>query len=137
MIYPRFQLKLIIVNLLTSLLCLFAVILQTTLAFRAMRDLGIKSNMTPDQPYFQFLDLQEKTFLFYLLLAFAGGSLVSLVATVIYSHRLAGPLVRLRRFFSEIRDTGEFPQDVLKFRKNDYFQDIAPIINDALKKLRK
>ena len=52
----------------------------------------------------------------------------------VISHRLAGPLVRLRRFFQVIADTGQVTN--LSFRKGDYLSDLPPLVNKALGRLK-
>jgi hypothetical protein len=48
---------------------------------------------------------------------------------------MAGPLVRLQNYFLEIQKTGTLPKKDLTFRRGDYIQNLAPLVNDALKKL--
>lgn len=58
-----------------------------------------------------------------------------------FSHRIAGPLYRLRRFFSDARDlqqeSGEAKAKLrpIFFRQNDFFPEVPDSINDYLKQV--
>jgi methyl-accepting chemotaxis protein len=60
----------------------------------------------------------------------AGMFLISLFM----SHRIAGPLFKLRRFFIEARD-GNLTQ-TLAFRKYDYFKDLVQPYNEMMTSIR-
>jgi hypothetical protein len=69
-------------------------------------------------------------------LGFAIGILASSVLTLILSHRLAGPIVRLKKFFEALGQKGDSPS-TLQFRKMDFFSDLPPVINHSLEELQK
>jgi hypothetical protein len=58
------------------------------------------------------------------------------VFTLILTHKMAGPLMRLKGFFGDVAKTSEFPE-ALRFRDGDYFQDLPPAINGAFGALKK
>ena len=59
---------------------------------------------------------------------------VTFVISLFVSHRIAGPLYKLGRFFDSV-SRGNLNQD-LHFRKNDYFVDLAEEFNLMLKEVR-
>ena len=63
-------------------------------------------------------------------------TVISLTATSLFtlflSHRIAGPIYRLVSFFSTTAATASIPE-TLRFRASDYFQELPPVINQALK----
>lgn len=59
---------------------------------------------------------------------------VTFVISLFMSHRIAGPLYKLSRFFDEV-GRGHLNQD-LHFRKQDYFTDLAADFNLMLKGIR-
>jgi hypothetical protein len=61
------------------------------------------------------------------------GWAVSFVTTLILSHKLAGPIVRLKWYFQQIAKTGHAKP--VHFKKSNFMQDLPPIINQALQKL--
>ncbi len=134
---PQYQLTLMVVNLFTLSICFIGVFAETKIAFSKMRELGINQHLSLDKPYYRFLNLEERAFLFYLGLVFVGVTLISLFFTLLYSHRTAGPLVRLHEYFKEIHRRGALPDEQLRFRKTDVLYDLSHSINAALKVFRK
>ena len=59
--------------------------------------------------------------------------LLSTVCFLFLSHRLAGPVVRLKGYFAGIAN-GQ-PVKPVNFRKGDFFSDLPPQINGALQRL--
>lgn len=59
---------------------------------------------------------------------------VTFLASLFMSHRIAGPLYKLSRFFAMARD-GDINDD-LHFREKDHFQELAEDYNDAMKSVR-
>lgn len=59
---------------------------------------------------------------------------LSFITCIFLTHRVAGPLYKLRTFFSAIRDGQD--NGKLRFREGDYFQEIAEGYNEALERLR-
>lgn len=135
LLFPRFQLGLVGVNLLALLLALVILWIQFE---RVFSDLGIMSGFAGGQgDYYQkYLSYQVGRLREALLLAFALSSAICVLLTVLLSHRFVGPLVNLRRFFEAIV-SGERPLPKLKFRRNDYLDDLPPLINRALDSLER
>ena len=65
-----------------------------------------------------------------LLIALIVGMGASVMAGVLYSHRLAGPLYRIRRTLSEVQEGKPLRPIVL--RKNDEFKELAEDLNGFL-----
>ena len=55
----------------------------------------------------------------------------STLFTLYLSHRMAGPMVKLRAYFRAMRE-GTDPLPELTFRDYDFLSDIPPLINDAI-----
>jgi sensor histidine kinase YesM len=66
-------------------------------------------------------------------LAFAVSLLVGLALSVFISHRIAGPIYRLVKYFERINE-GQAITDI-HFRKGDYLFFFSSTINSALKKI--
>ncbi|MBI4050918.1 MAG: methyl-accepting chemotaxis protein [Elusimicrobia bacterium] len=67
-----------------------------------------------------------------LLLAGAVGFLITCLAGIIYSHRLAGPIYHFKRVIEETLQ-GKKPETII-LRKNDEFKDLAEVLNQLLQK---
>lgn len=135
LIYPKFQLTLIGINLTIILLTIFFIGLQVHRSYNHMRELGLQVNLPIDHSYFKFVTLQENTLIRFLMIAIVLSFIISLVVTLFTSHKVAGPIVRLKSYFRDIAETGKV-QDI-RFRKNDFFEELPDLINSALKKISK
>ena len=60
--------------------------------------------------------------------------LVTFMISIFLSHRIAGPLYKLKKFFREARE-GKISDD-LHFRKADHFQDVAAEYNNMMSGIR-
>ena len=60
--------------------------------------------------------------------------LLSALISVFMSHRIAGPLFKLRRYFVEAA-AGNLEQ-VITFRKGDYFKELATGYNEMMESIR-
>lgn len=135
-IYPTFQIRLLLLNA-TLMGAVFLMIgLLCYNSHENLRSQATASGMQPGDPYFQFLLLQYQKFIDYLIVAlFLSVGFTSLV-TLLLSHRLAGPILRLRSFFTKmIEKDGALPPEKIKFRDGDFFSELPEIINRALEKL--
>jgi methyl-accepting chemotaxis protein len=58
---------------------------------------------------------------------------LTFIISLFMSHKIAGPLLKLKRYFREARD-GNITQ-ILDFRKKDYFRDLVPEYNAMMKSI--
>ena len=134
LIYPHFQVKLIIANLLLIFGIILAVGIQVHSTFNHLKEMGNEVGLAQSHPYFEFVSYQSNLINNGLLVVFIISAIISTVIIFYLSHRVAGPIVRLIRFFKDLRSTGEIQP--LKFRKNDYFTELTSEVNTALDSLR-
>lgn len=75
--------------------------------------------------------LNQRESLFYLLALWQFG-FVSFVfiGCVLFSHKIAGPMYKLKKYLADFRD--ELTNQKLFFRRGDHFQDIAEEVNKTL-----
>jgi sensor histidine kinase YesM len=59
---------------------------------------------------------------------------VTFLISIFTSHRIAGPLYKLRLFFKKAKESGMTEE--LHFRKGDHFQELAVDYNDMMNALR-
>lgn len=135
LIYPSFQLTLIAVNLLITLLTFAFVTIQLNRVMAKLVSMGESAQITKDHIYFQFIHWQLKEIYSYLGLAFGLGILSSALITLYLSYKLVGPIVRMRGYFKNIEETGQVTSEI-SFRKRDFFSELPGHINGALKKLK-
>lgn len=61
--------------------------------------------------------------------------LIILIFSLFFSHKMAGPVFKIKKLLNHYVATGEF--DKIELRPGDHFQDLAAIINHAIKKKEK
>ncbi|MCM2322537.1 MAG: hypothetical protein NDJ90_04675 [Oligoflexia bacterium] len=134
LIMPRFQLLLIGVNL--SVLTLMMGVIWLTVR-GSFGDLEPVSGLTGIEAEFyqRYLAYQVRSFETALLGSFGAGLATVALVTLIVSHRLAGPLIRLRIFFTALRN-GADPVPPLQFRDGDYCGDLPLLINESIARLK-
>ena len=135
LIYPKFQVTLLVANAI-AIASFFALILVVmALSNQEMTILGEQAGLATDHPYFQFLDVQAKSLATSIVVATGVALFVTTLFFVWLSHRLVGPLVGLRSYLNAYKKAAESGQPLpppIQFRKEDYFQDLAQSLNEAL-----
>ncbi len=133
LIHPKFQLLLLGSNL--AIILIYSAIIWTAVQ-AALVDLRPLSGLSSQEVaiYRHYVEYQSHNFNSALAMGMMGGILISAALTLVISHRMAGPLIRLRNFFRSVGEgTGLAPK--LTFREKDYFTDLPPLINRALTRL--
>ncbi len=134
LIYPKFQFVLLAANAAMISGFLILTIIFLSYSFEDMVELGKSAGLNPDHVYYQFLKMQGGELFQKLLLSAISAFTLSTLFFLWLSHRLVGPIVGtisfLKRYNETIEKTGKPP--TLKFRKNDFFQDLATELNRVL-----
>lgn len=129
-IYPRFQWSLILGQLVCGAVVMGGILASLHFSFASLVKDGISAGLDPADPYFTLLNFQKKKIMINVGIVTAVGFLLTMVWMIFISHKVAGPIVRLRKYFLEYKTTAKKP---VAFRKGDYFEDLPPAINEALK----
>ncbi len=134
LVYPKFQVPLILVNVSINwaILCIFGYHLLRS--FRSLREMGVEANLPVGHPYFKFVDYHAFTLYSNLQYGLILGAIGSICLTLFLSHRLAGPIVRLKSYLETVKETGKITR--LQFRKSDFFSDLAPLVNETLENVK-
>ena len=136
LVYPKFQTTLILLNSLVTLF-LFGLVVFLVIRSHLYLEGLVKQTRLPAQSLFvQLMTQQLRELIIYMTLALTVSVSTTAVFTLLLSHRMAGPMIRLKNYFQQVVKTGEFPEQ-LRFREGDFFQDLPPAINDAFLSLKK
>ncbi len=136
LVYPKFQMTLILLNSLVTIV-LFGLVAYLVMKSHLYLETVVKQTRLPAQQLFiQLMTEQLRHLLFYMFLALGIAIATTAIFTLLISHKMAGPMVRMKGFFNQIIRSGSFP-DQLRFRDGDFFQDLPPTVNDALLALKK
>lgn len=131
-VYPKFQLSILGVNLGVLFGGLLGVVLLTARTYRQLHDMGVQAGLHPTHAYFEFLEFQQG--LMNRNLWLGGGALlaVSTVFLLLFTYRIAGPIVRLRSFLTDYVTHGKEAVKRLEFREGDFLSELPPQVNAAL-----
>ena len=136
LVYPKFQVTLILLNSLVTT-ALFALTAILVVRSHIYLETLVRQTRLPAQNLFnQLLTQQLRNLLIYMGAAFLIGILTTGISTLFLSHKMAGPMIKLRNFFNGVAKDGEFPGE-LSFRKGDFFLDLPPTINKAFAAIKK
>ena len=136
LVYPRFQMTLILLNSAVTVVLFGFTALLVVRSHLYLENL-VKQTRLPAQNLFtELLTQQLRNLLVYMSIAVGVAVFITGISTLLLSHKMAGPMIKLRNFFNRIAKTGEFP-DNLSFRDGDFFQDLPPTINQAFTTLKK
>jgi len=130
LIYPSLQLKVISYGLSIAAVGALSAVAATKYVFWRSAQVLKETGVALDHPVFRFLTEQERTFDFFFLLSGFTGFVIAFGLGVQLSHRVAGPVVRLRRHLDRSA-AGGAPEKVI-FREEDFFHDLAEAYNRDL-----
>ncbi len=131
LINPPFQLKLLgyFVGLFISTTA--SLYSTTFLFFWNLKEKGLAVGIPEGHVYYQFLDNQKHD----LDTLFVGLALLNLIfllaAGLLISHRIAGPIHRLKLYLKDPDPVGP-----MKLREDDFFQELAPLAEEVKRKDR-
>jgi hypothetical protein len=90
---------------------------------------GQALNLPPDHPFFLMIHEQKK-FMTKVFIAVATSiSTIACLWGLFYSHKIAGPLYRLQRYFTLAAHESSPLKSKIYFRDNDFFQEVPDSIN--------
>jgi sensor histidine kinase YesM len=135
LINPKFQLTFLFYMLVIAATIIVVLYVANVFFFRRSYEAGQTLGLPPDHIYFTFIDNQRSTMKWIFLLA-SGVTMVNLTFWGLYlSHRVAGPIYRLRKHMVELAE-GKTNRDV-NFRTNDFFPELAEAFNQFVKTLKR
>jgi signal transduction histidine kinase len=125
LIDPKFQLKF---SLLVCVILSLATLPYPLVIFDFMTHM-IKSNPALAQN----LEEKKQTLFMFLALWQIGLTILVFVICIFFSHKIAGPMYKLRQFLNRIREGQPFSK--LFFRGGDYFVEVADDLNETFEKI--
>ena len=133
LIEPEFQLKLI--SYFAGLFVFTTITLYSTvfIFFWRLRQKALSVGIPAGHIFFQFIGNEKRDLdLTFALLAFV--NLIVLIGVgVVVSHRIAGPLHKLKGYLTRVISP-EGPE--FKLRKNDFLRDLEPVVNELKTRIK-
>jgi hypothetical protein len=95
--------------------------------FYQLRKQAVQAGVPPDHAFFRFISERQDEMTWIALACFFGILVISTAFGLVLSHRIAGPMYRLKRHFETVAKTGVHAP--LKFRDDDFFLEIPEAYN--------
>lgn len=135
LINPKFQWTLIGYAALIAALIFISVYGLFSFGFHEFVQIGHQAGLPEDHVYFQFIKMQESTFLRVILaIAFFVGTILT-VGGLVVSHKIAGPLYRLQKELQGMAAKPEPSLHKIIFRDGDFFPEVPKAFNELVDKL--
>ena len=134
LINPKFQWTLIGYAAVLAALILIAVYGLFSFGFHEFAQIGQQAGLPPEHIYFQFIAMQESTFLRVIGAIAAVVGLILIVGGLIISHKIAGPIYRMKNEFNRMSDQPTVELEPIQFRKGDFFPELAQSFNQLVEK---
>jgi hypothetical protein len=131
-INPAFQTRFMVSVLLCVFLSLAVIFLSQQYFFHLFIQRGIALGLPDDHVFFALLKEQQIEMLQIFIVSSLILSVIICVWALFYSHRIAGPLYRLQRYFADGADVETNKIHPLSFRETDFFQELPQSINTFL-----
>ena len=135
LINRKFQLTFIAYMVVAVAIAIFAFYMSFIYFFKQMIYEGHTLPLPSDHHYFLLLEMQKafmlKVFIITSIIVF----LFLFAFGLLLGHRIAGPIMRLQNKLQKIIEGKQIQS--LKFRENDFFQELPSLFNQAMEKLNK
>ncbi len=129
LIYPKFQLSLVIANLLVSFFFPCIIILL----FGQLKNNLSLMGMSPSN--YEIFSSQLNTYVYDVVICFGITAILSSLFFIWLSHKIVGPIVKLMSFLKTYESSklgGGPAPGILNFRKDDLFLELPELVNRAL-----
>lgn len=134
LINPKFQWTLIGYAAAVAALILVSVYGLFTFGFHEFVQIGTEAGLPADHIYFQFIQMQETTFLRVIAAIALVVGIILTVGGLIISHKIAGPIYRMQKEFNRMQESNPASLQEIQFRKGDFFPELSEAFNSLVKK---
>lgn len=140
LINAHFQLQFMASLILVSIISMSVIYMANDYFFHSYMARGQALNLAPDHPFFLMIH-EQKAFMTKVFAVVALSiSAIACLWGLFYSHKIAGPLYRLQKYFTEAAMESTPLQKKIHFREDDFFQEVPDSINnyiDTVEKMRR
>jgi methyl-accepting chemotaxis protein len=134
LINPAFQWRFVTFMLAIALVTILVFYAANLYFFLNFIGIGRELNLPPDHALFRFIAEQRRTMnIIFVATSFVAG-IVIVGGGILLSHRVAGPLHRLRGHLDRVAESGDAKPVI--FRKGDFFPELAEACNRCLDRLK-
>jgi hypothetical protein len=134
-VYPQFQTALLLANVIINLSLFTFLSVKVQLFFELLIQNGKSAGFNEGHIYYEFINSQRSHLKLEFLIALTLSLILTSIFTLWLSHKLAGPLVRLKNVLISTAESGIYKS--IKFREKDYFKDIPECLDRAIESIQK
>lgn len=134
LIYPRYQLAVMIGNILILLAGFVAIYYQVQNSFYNLDEVAEAKHIFTNPHYKALVLYHERFILTTIFTTMIYCIVVAILFSIIFTHKSAGAIYGLKKYFKEVAKNGW--TGPLYFRKTDLHQDLPEVINHALDRIR-
>lgn len=99
-----------------------------------------KNGFSDGSPVMSSLELVKSKLAIITILSTGFVSIITVIAALFLSHKIAGPIYKLKKLFDQIAQDGMLTESVkseISFRKGDFFEDVGVSFNEMIRKIKK
>lgn len=134
LINPKFQWTLIGYAAAGATLILLTIYGLITYGFHRFIEVGTVLGLPPDNVYFEFIRMQEVSFNQVILAIALAIGLVLIVGGLVISHKIAGPIHRMKKELKKMQESDPPALREIQFRKGDFFPELADSFNELVRR---
>ncbi len=127
LINPKFQLQYMGWSATMAVITMIIFQLAHLWFFRNLKEMAVQAGVPPQHFFFQFIRDRQSEMNWITCITCVLVFVVISVIGLVLSHRIAGPMYRLKKHFETIADSGVHTP--VQFREGDYFQEVATAYN--------
>ena len=124
-----FQIQFMVSVLLISICSMSVIYLANDYFFHSYMQRGEALNLPPDHPFFLMIHEQKKFMTNVFVVVACSISGIAGIWGLFYSHKIAGPLYRLNKYFTQAAVDSTPLNKKIYFRDGDFFQEVPESIN--------
>lgn len=129
LINKNFQIQFMISLMMISVTSMTVIYFANDYFFYSYMKMGQSLDLAPDHPFFLMIH-EQKQFMLYVFVGVAACiAVIGAIWGLFYSHKIAGPLYRLERYFTQAALDNTGLNKKIYFRENDFFQEVPEAIN--------
>ncbi len=134
-LFAPFQIKFIIFFILSNMIAVGLSVIGVVYFFSTFINKGIEIGIPKNHIFFRFIDSLVYEMSLIYLVVFALTLLATLVGSYVISHKISGPLYRLKMHLKNLNEEEKLTE--IHFRKGDYTKDIENEFNKMVQRYSK
>ncbi len=134
LVNPKLQKNIIYLSFIVSFVVALIIVLAMMYTFMQFEKTGETLGLSERHTYFEFLQIQKKVLIGTFLIVVPLALIVSTGIGLMFSHRIAGPMYKLKMHLDQLTESGEIKE--IKFREGDYFTEVADAFNSFIQKIK-